>query len=134
MIMKKFINNPENLTAELLEGYCLAYKDKVKLEKEKIVVRVNAKSEDKVAIISMGGTGHEPAVSGFVGEGLLDEHRQRRATPRCANLHHEFTLHRSDCHRTQSMGIGWRQLVRRYGPAPTESAGRHPTRDWQRAA
>jgi len=71
-MMKKFINNPDNLTAELLEGYCLAYKDKVKLEKEKIVVRVNAKSEDNVAIISMGGTGHEPAVSGFVGEGMLD--------------------------------------------------------------
>ena len=72
MKMKKFINNPDNLTAELLEGYCLAYKDKVKLEKEKIVVRVNAKSDDKVAIVSMGGTGHEPAVSGFVGEGMLD--------------------------------------------------------------
>ncbi len=72
MIMKKFINNPENLTAELLEGYCLAYKDKVKLVNDKIVVRANAKPEDQVAIISMGGTGHEPAVSGFVGEGMLD--------------------------------------------------------------
>ncbi len=71
-MMKKFINNPENLTAELLEGYCLAYKDKVRLEKEKIVVRANPKSEDKVAIISMGGTGHEPAISGFVGDGMLD--------------------------------------------------------------
>jgi dihydroxyacetone kinase-like protein len=71
-MMKKFINDPENLTAELLEGYCLAYRDRVKLEKEKIIVRANAKPEDKVAIISMGGTGHEPAISGFVGEGLLD--------------------------------------------------------------
>ena len=70
--MKKFINSPENLTAELLEGYCLAYKDKVKLVKEKIIVRATPKSNDKVAIISMGGTGHEPAVSGFVGEGMLD--------------------------------------------------------------
>lgn len=72
MTMKKFINDPENLTAELLEGYCLAYKDKVKLDKGKIIVRANPKSEDKVAIISMGGTGHEPAISGFVGEGMLD--------------------------------------------------------------
>ncbi|MCK4565082.1 MAG: dihydroxyacetone kinase subunit DhaK [Verrucomicrobia bacterium] len=71
-MMKKFINNPENLTAELLEGYCLAYKDKVKLVNDKIVVRANAKPEGQVAIISMGGTGHEPAVSGFVGEGMLD--------------------------------------------------------------
>jgi dihydroxyacetone kinase-like protein len=72
MKMKKFINEPENLTAELLEGYCLAYKNKVKLENEKIIVRVDAKSDDKVAIVSMGGTGHEPAISGFVGEGMLD--------------------------------------------------------------
>ena len=72
MIMKKFINEPENLTAELLEGYTMAYKDVVKLESGKIVVRTNAKAEEKVAIISMGGSGHEPAISGFVGEGMLD--------------------------------------------------------------
>ncbi len=72
MIMKKFINDPNNLTAELLEGYALAYKDVVKIKSEKIVVRANPKTEDKVAIISMGGSGHEPAISGFVGEGMLD--------------------------------------------------------------
>jgi dihydroxyacetone kinase-like protein len=72
MIMKKFINNPNDLTTELLEGYALAYKDVVKIESGKIVVRTNAKAEDKVAIISMGGSGHEPAISGFVGEGMLD--------------------------------------------------------------
>jgi dihydroxyacetone kinase-like protein len=70
--MKKFINNPNDLTTELLEGYTLAYKDVVKLESQKIVVRTNPKSTDKVAIISMGGAGHEPAISGFVGEGMLD--------------------------------------------------------------
>ena len=72
MLMKKFINEPENLTSELLEGYALAYKDKVRIEKEKIVVRTRPKAVDKVAIISMGGAGHEPAISGFVGEGMLD--------------------------------------------------------------
>ncbi len=72
MIMKKFLNDSANLTSELLEGYCLAYSNKVKLVNEKIVVRANAKSQDKVAIISMGGAGHEPAVSGFVGDGMLD--------------------------------------------------------------
>jgi len=72
MKMKKFINEPENLTTELLEGYTLAYKNKVKLVNEKIVVRANAKSDDNVAIISMGGAGHEPAISGFVGDGMLD--------------------------------------------------------------
>jgi len=68
----KFINNPENLTAELLEGYTLAYKDQVALGGENIVVRANPKSEDKVAIVTLGGSGHEPALSGFVGDGMLD--------------------------------------------------------------
>jgi len=68
----KFINEPENLTAELLEGYTMAYKDKVALGGENIVVRKNPKSVDKVAVVTLGGSGHEPALSGFVGEGLLD--------------------------------------------------------------
>lgn len=73
MIMQtKFINNPENITAELLEGYVLAYPDQVKLAAENIVVRAQPKSEDKVAIVTLGGSGHEPVLSGFVGEGMLD--------------------------------------------------------------
>lgn len=68
----KFINSTENITAELLEGYTMAFSDIVKLGAENIVVRTNPKSEDKVAIIAFGGSGHEPAVSGFVGEGMLD--------------------------------------------------------------
>ncbi|MFI3330197.1 MAG: dihydroxyacetone kinase subunit DhaK [Rikenellaceae bacterium] len=70
--MNKFINNPDNITPELLEGYTMAYASQVKMGGENIVVRANAKSEDKVAIISMGGSGHEPAISGFVGDGMLD--------------------------------------------------------------
>ncbi len=72
MTMKKFINDPANLTRELLEGYCLAYPDKVALKSEKLVVRATPKPEDKVAIVTLGGAGHEPALSGFVGEGMLD--------------------------------------------------------------
>ena len=70
--IKKFINNPDNITKELLEGYVMAYRDKVALSGENIVVRKNPKSEDKVAIVTLGGAGHEPALSGFVGEGMLD--------------------------------------------------------------
>ena len=69
---KKFINNPDDITPELLEGYVMAYKDQVALAAENVVVRANAKDTDKVAIISLGGSGHEPAISGFVGEGMLD--------------------------------------------------------------
>ena len=71
-IKTKFINDPEQITPELLEGYVLAYPDQVKLRGENIVVRANPKSEDKVAIVTLGGSGHEPALSGFVGEGMLD--------------------------------------------------------------
>ena len=72
MPMKKFINDPENLTAELLDGYVKAYSNKVALHSEKLVVRAQAKDASKVAIVTLGGAGHEPALSGFVGEGMLD--------------------------------------------------------------
>ena len=72
MVMKKFLNKPENLTKELLEGYTECYNRQVKLATEKIVVRAEAKSKDKVAILTLGGAGHEPALSGFVGYGMLD--------------------------------------------------------------
>ena len=71
-IKTKFINDPEQITAELLEGYVLAYPDQVKLGGENIIVRANPKSTDKVAIVTLGGSGHEPALSGFVGDGMLD--------------------------------------------------------------
>ena len=72
MAMKKFINDPENLTAELLDGYVKAYANKVALQSKKIVVRAEPKDTSKVAIVTLGGSGHEPALSGFVGEGMLD--------------------------------------------------------------
>ncbi|MDR0272107.1 MAG: dihydroxyacetone kinase subunit DhaK [Clostridiales bacterium] len=68
----KFINDPANITSELLQGYVLAYSDQVKLGGQNIVVRATPKDEDKVAIVTLGGSGHEPALSGFVGTGMLD--------------------------------------------------------------
>lgn len=72
MAMKKFINEPSDLTRELLAGYCAAFPQKVRLESEKIVLRANPKEKSKVALVTLGGAGHEPALSGFVGEGMLD--------------------------------------------------------------
>jgi dihydroxyacetone kinase-like protein len=72
MVMKKFINDPSNLTTELLQGYALAYSNKVKLVDDRIVVRAKPKGKDKVAIVTLGGAGHEPALSGYVGDGMLD--------------------------------------------------------------
>lgn len=72
MGMKKFINSQDNLTAELLEGFALVFPDKIQVVSDKLVVRTTPKAKDKVAIVTMGGAGHEPALSGFVGEGMLD--------------------------------------------------------------
>ena len=63
MPMKKFINAPENLTPELLDGFALAFGHKIALE-GKTVVRAAPKSADKVAIVTLGGAGHEPASAG----------------------------------------------------------------------
>src|SRR5512137_459561 len=72
MSMKKFINDPRNLTRELLEGFAIAHGDVVTVQSEKIVGRARLKPASKVALVTLGGAGHEPALSGFVGEGMLD--------------------------------------------------------------
>lgn len=69
---EKFINDPENLTSELLEGLALANKDIIHLEDGNLVVNNKLKDADRVTIVTLGGTGHEPAISGFVGEGMVD--------------------------------------------------------------
>lgn len=72
MKMKKFINAPENLTKELLEGFASANRDLVSLVPPNTIVNNNLKNADRVTIITQGGAGHEPALSGFVGDGMLD--------------------------------------------------------------
>ncbi len=72
MAMRKFINDPKNIVSELLQGFALAQAKKVKLSGSNLVVRANPKAKDKVAVVTHGGSGHEPALSGFVGEGMLD--------------------------------------------------------------
>jgi len=70
--MKKLINKPEDLTKELLEGFSMAFPDKIRLTENRIVTRIDPKAEGKVALVTLGGTGHEPGLSGFVGPGILD--------------------------------------------------------------
>jgi phosphoenolpyruvate---glycerone phosphotransferase subunit DhaK len=70
--MKKFINDPEHLVGELLEGLALAFPDKIRLVSNSIVARRDLKSPEKVRLITLGGSGHEPGLIGFVGEGMLD--------------------------------------------------------------
>ena len=72
MRMKKFINDPKQLVAELLEGYTLAFPEKVRLSGTNTIVRAQAKEPGKVRLVTLGGSGHEPGLSGFVGKGMLD--------------------------------------------------------------
>ena len=70
--MKKIINSVEQVENEMVLGMAKAYPQYVrKLDCGNVVVRTNRK-EGKVALISGGGSGHEPAHGGYVGEGMLD--------------------------------------------------------------
>ena len=71
--MKKLINNPEDVVKEELQGVALAHPDLVKVHFDpNFVYRADAPVKGKVAILSGGGSGHEPMHGGFVGHGMLD--------------------------------------------------------------
>ena len=71
--MKKLINSVDNVLAESLRGFESAYGDIVRLHREPVFLsRVAPAPEDKVALVSGGGSGHEPLHGGFVGLGMLD--------------------------------------------------------------
>lgn len=72
MKMKKFINKPENLADELLEGLALSQQDVIEVLPNHIIVNKKLKEAERVTIVTMGGAGHEPALEGFVGEGMID--------------------------------------------------------------
>jgi len=70
--MKKIINNPDNVVDEMLKGIIAAHPSYVKrVEGFEVLVRANA-PQPKVALVSGGGSGHEPSHGGFVGKGMLD--------------------------------------------------------------
>lgn len=70
--MKKFINDSGSLTKELLEGYAMAYHDLVRLENDHIIVNSDLEKLNRVTVAAAGGSGHEPAISGYVGNGMVD--------------------------------------------------------------
>ena len=71
--MKKFINNVDDLLEESLQGFAKAHSDIIQLNTQPYFVRrTNATATEKVALISGGGSGHEPLHTGFVGTGMLD--------------------------------------------------------------
>ena len=70
--MKKFINDIEAVLSESLAGFAAAHANLVALGAENKFVRRAEPNRAKVAIISGGGSGHEPLHAGFVGFGMLD--------------------------------------------------------------
>lgn len=71
--MKKLINAPDDVVREMLEGFALAHPECVQLLKDhNVIVRKDAPAKGKVALVSGGGSGHEPAHAGYVGRGMLD--------------------------------------------------------------
>jgi phosphoenolpyruvate---glycerone phosphotransferase subunit DhaK len=70
--MKKLINDPQDVLTESLDGFAQAHADIVKLGADRQFVQRVSRKKGKVALISGGGSGHEPLHAGFVGIGMLD--------------------------------------------------------------
>lgn len=70
--MKKFMNSVDTMLHESLAGFADCHRDLVVLDEEDRFVRRRELSKGKVALISGGGSGHEPLHLGFVGRGMLD--------------------------------------------------------------
>ena len=70
--MKKIMNRVDDFLSESLTGFATAHSDVVTLNREPVFVRRRRLTKQKVALISGGGSGHEPLHAGFVGYGMLD--------------------------------------------------------------
>ncbi|KGA98382.1 dihydroxyacetone kinase subunit K [Alkalihalobacillus alcalophilus ATCC 27647 = CGMCC 1.3604] len=72
--MKKLINNPNHVVDEMISGYIKAHPNHVKLleENKRSIVTAKPTIEGKVGVLIGGGSGHEPAFMGYVGDGMAD--------------------------------------------------------------
>lgn len=71
--MKKILNDPNTVVHDMLQGMAKAHSDLILvLPHTQAVVRADSPKQGKVALITGGGSGHEPAHGGFVGKGMLD--------------------------------------------------------------
>ncbi len=72
MVMKKFINNPEDLARELNIGLVRAHSDMLQMVGDGIIIRKKPKEKGKVQIVFGQGSGHEPGLNGMMGYGMHD--------------------------------------------------------------
>ncbi|MGH8926592.1 MAG: dihydroxyacetone kinase subunit DhaK [Acidimicrobiia bacterium] len=68
----KLINDPSRMVVEMLEGYVAAHRHIIRLNEHGHVMRATPKEHGKVALVIGNGSGHEPAMIGWVGPGLFD--------------------------------------------------------------
>src|SRR5260370_7031964 len=71
--MKKFINRPDDVVEEMLRGLVLFHPGSARLSGHKVMVRKDTEQarDQQVAVLSGGGSGHEPAHAGYIGVGML---------------------------------------------------------------
>ncbi|OYD07416.1 dihydroxyacetone kinase subunit DhaK [Paludifilum halophilum] len=72
--MKKLINNPQHVVDEMIEGYVKAYPEYIKQrnENKRSLVTSRQTPDNKVGVLIGGGSGHEPAFMGYIGDGFAD--------------------------------------------------------------
>ena len=70
--MKKFVNDPNVVVDEMVEGYVMANKNVRVLQEARVVASQDAPVKGKVGIVTGGGSGHKPAFIGYVGKGMCD--------------------------------------------------------------
>lgn len=70
--MQNFLNSVDSLVADSVRGICSAYPQYLHLNESPLFVRRQQVAKNKVALVSGGGSGHEPLHLGFVGKGMLD--------------------------------------------------------------
>ncbi|SHM99624.1 dihydroxyacetone kinase subunit DhaK [Gracilibacillus kekensis] len=71
--MKKVVNNVDQVVEEMLDGIVTAHSDSIKrIDNTTVLVRQDAPIKGKVGLVSGGGSGHEPAHAGYIGQGMLD--------------------------------------------------------------
>jgi dihydroxyacetone kinase len=72
-VMKKFINRPEDVVEEMMQGLAVLHPSSARLLGHKVMVRADAEQAhvQQVAVIAGGGSGHEPAHAGYIGIGML---------------------------------------------------------------
>lgn len=70
---KKLINDPQNVVEEMVQGIVASHPSLVRIEGYHVLLRYDylEKRTSQVAVISGGGSGHEPAHAGFIGPGML---------------------------------------------------------------